>query len=120
MLVSSCMYFNFSNTTEGLSINLKADFMAPSMIALTGTFSLAVIILVALASSQFYKSSSDIFYFNLSMADAIMAFIGILIVALPENSLTGHASFVTRRLLELVLLLLRYVHNGNATVTSPN
>ena len=84
----NCADSNITNSSSNSTVlNLKDVLTVPSLIVLTGTLVLAVIILVALVLSQCYKSSNSIFYFNLSLADIIMAFVSI-IMFIPNDSLS--------------------------------
>ena len=71
----------FTNSTV---LRLKGILAIPSITVLVGTMILAMIILVALVLSQCYKSSNDVFYFNLSLTDMLMAFVCIALFV-PED-----------------------------------
>ena len=85
VMLNSCMFLNNSNTTNGLVTNLIEDLTVPSLIVMIITFFLAGVCSLALLSSQCYQSSNALFYFNLTVTDAIMSFSGISIIILPNS-----------------------------------
>ena len=103
-MLNACMFFNSSNFTSAIILRVEDDLFIPSLVTLIATFFLACVILVALVSSQCCRSSNAMLYFNITMADAIMAFYGIFALALPHTM-----SFHKYRNAALVLFILRCV-----------
>ena len=102
-MLSSCLFFNSSNTTNALGVNLRNDLTIPSLVICIATLFLSGLILMALVSSKCYNSSYAMFYLNLTVADAIMAFIGVCIIVNPKTPWLEYEKIA------LVLLVLRYV-----------
>ena len=76
----NCADYLSTNTSSSNStvMHMKNVLSVPAMVVLGGTFILAAIILIALVVSHCYKSSNDIFYFNVSLTDMMMAFVCIM------------------------------------------
>ena len=103
-MLNACMFFNSSDFANDIILKVKDDLLIPSLVTVVTTFFLACVILVALVSSQCFRSSNAMLYFNITMADAIMAFFGIFALALPHTM-----SFHKYRNAALVLFILRCV-----------
>ena len=86
MPLSSCFFFNSTQGSEKIVYKLKEDLAVPSMVIQCVTLLLSVVSLIALVSSRCFRTCSALFYFNLTVADAIMAFLGIAVLAAPSSN----------------------------------
>ena len=95
-MLNSCLFYNSSNSTNGLVSNILEVVTAPSYLILIVTFFFGVVNFAALISAQFYRSSNAVFYFNLTVADIFMAIAGISGLAVDQNykrSFEGYENF---------------------------
>ena len=72
------------NSTSVMQI--KNILTVPLLFLLGAALFLAAIIQLALILSKCYKFPNSLLYFNIALADAIMAVTGIYMVAVPANS----------------------------------
>ena len=86
-LVSCTTLIQNETFTNSTVIHAKGILAIPSITILVGTMVLSMIILVALVLSQCYNSSNDIFYFNVSLTDMVMAFVCIVLFV-PDDSIS--------------------------------
>ena len=86
-LVSCTTLIQNGTFTNSTVLHVKGMLAIPSITILVGTMVLSMIILVALVLSQCYNSSNDIFYFNVSLTDMVMAFVCIVLFV-PDDSIS--------------------------------
>ena len=67
---------------------------------------MSVVVLIALVQSGSLKSSTYLLYFNLSLADVIMAFIGLPLLFLHDQSSNG--AWDSYQILSLTIFIPRY------------
>ena len=58
----------------------------PAIMVMSLALLLAAIILLALLPSKCFKSHTSVFYFNISLADAVMAAAGMTVLLIPARS----------------------------------
>ncbi|KAL5269480.1 hypothetical protein ACHWQZ_G003088 [Mnemiopsis leidyi] len=80
------MSINVSNTTDSPGFWLKDEYSLPLLLVLIVTLLLSCLAMLSLVLSRCYETPHTIFYFNVSLLDAAMAFVGIFIVTVPRRS----------------------------------
>ena len=95
-MLDSCLFYESSNSTNGLVSSILEVVTVPSYLILIVTFFFGVVNFGALTFSQFYRSSNAVFYLNLTVADIFMAIAGISGLAVNQNykrSFEGYENF---------------------------
>ena len=80
----SCLTFIPIDNSTNIVDRLKEDLAVSAMVIQCATLFLSGVSLIALISSGCFKTCSALFYFNVTIADAIMAFFGIGIATLSS------------------------------------
>ena len=109
MNLTTCLYHNLTtnNSSHGLILQLKEALTVPILVLLVGTLLLAGIILVALAMSGCFRNPTALLYFNMSLADVLMAFIGISLLLLPTSKTKSGIVWSMYQILSLVMFIPR-------------
>ena len=99
---------NFSNSSLNSSsvLQIKNILTVPSLFLLGAALFLAAIIQLTLILSKCYKFPNSLLYFNISLADAIMAVTGIQMVLVSADSSTW--TNIQFHEISLAFLVLRY------------
>ena len=84
-MLQSCMSINVSNTTDNPGFHLKDEFSLPFLVVLSVTLLLSCLVILSFLLSQCHKSSYTMLYFNVSLLDASMALVGVLVVGIPRS-----------------------------------
>ena len=107
--LTTCQYHNLTTneTAHDGTVLLKftEEIAVPCVLLLAGTLVLAGIILVALVMSGCFKNPTSLLYFNLSLADALMAFTTIPLLLLPTE--TSSAWKTIQNVMSLIVFIPR-------------